>query len=873
MIEILSERIWNRPAFQAEYRALLRESLTRSFKIERNIDDTAELSKPIDQAAVRRLLQSATHFAATEQPKYREAAYRIAVASWSLFAQNIEEFNNLREIVHIILGRLGNFPAVDFLFRDIGVEHRGQTVPLAVWLEIEGHAMANSVKLTEQVSLKLTDFQRSLWDILERRLSAAVTAPTSAGKSYALEHYLASTLRDKSERWGIYVVPTRALINQVSGDLLETSARISHGALAISTIPVSPKELGMLGGIYVLTQERLQILLDATPDLRFDLAVIDEAQMLAEPSRGVILQTVVEELLSRAPDTQLLFGSPQTKNPEIFGHLFERDDIKPLPPPERPVAQNIIFVNTDSIQRNLINISAEIENHRDKLGTIVLDTELLDEDHTLAFLSFSLGLEEKNLVYAGGKAKCEDIAAMLRQLIEERKAKLLDTDRSTLQEFASFIRSHVHPEYALASVITEGVAFHYGNMPALVRKTVEELFSEGKLSFLVCTSTLLHGVNLPAKNLFLMDPTKGREWITNKDIPITSIDFWNLAGRAGRLGKEFEGNVFLINYERWQSKPLENERDQSVTPSSEEVVVNKRENFLAFIRDREHSSGANSAAENMFVKLVNESRAGKLEKTLSRMFHGLDEAAREEVRLAVEIATKSINVPEAITRKNITVSVFRQQEMLDYLVPRIGEIGPEQLIPLHPAQRWEDAHKSFIRLFKRIHTYFEKLPKDNKSHAYFAPLALRWMRGDPLPRLLDDAITYRQKQNPNTSTPRIIRDTLDDIENDLRFRYVKYTSCYCDLLKEALQRTAHTDLVERIPAIALFLELGASSRTMINLVGLGLSRMTASLVAAKAANKNMERPEAQQWLLRENWNESDLSRICVKEIRRVLAAL
>jgi hypothetical protein len=69
-----------------------------------------------------------------------------------------------------------------------------------------------------------------------------------------------------------------------------------------------------------------------------------------------------------------------------------------------------------------------------------------------------------------------------------------------------------------------------------------------------------------------------------------------------------------------------------VTPSSEEVVVKKRENFLAFIRDREHSSGSNTAAENMFVKLVNESRAGKLEKTLSRMFHGLDEAAREEVR-------------------------------------------------------------------------------------------------------------------------------------------------------------------------------------------------------------------------------------------------
>ncbi len=84
------------------------------------------------------------------------------------------------------------------------------------------------------------------------------------------------------------------------------------------------------------------------------------------------------------------------------------------------------------------------------------------------------------------------------------------------------------------------VAFHYGNIPQLVRSEVERLFSSGKLKYLICTSTLVEGVNLSCRNIFLRNPKRGKGNLMSRE------DFWNLAGRAGRWGKEFQGNIFAL---------------------------------------------------------------------------------------------------------------------------------------------------------------------------------------------------------------------------------------------------------------------------------------------------------------------------------------
>ena len=91
---------------------------------------------------------------------------------------------------------------------------------------------------------------------------------------------------------------------------------------------------------------------------------------------------------------------------------------------------------------------------------------------------------------------------------------------------------------------------------------------------------------------------------TEKEQAISATDFWNLAGRAGRLGKDFEGNVFLIDHARWRADPLAGPREQELASAVEETIVTRGNDFLQFVRNQEHPSGREPAFENTFVKLV-----------------------------------------------------------------------------------------------------------------------------------------------------------------------------------------------------------------------------------------------------------------------------
>ncbi len=760
-----------------------------------------ELPTNFADDALPRLLQSATHLAGATGPAaadMRTAAYRIAVAAWTMYRAR---YDNLYEVVQFVFGRLGNFPAVQQLSRSAAAGgtagERFDQMPLPLWLEINARATDNSVGVTATTEITLTDFQRELWTALSSGTATAVSAPTSAGKSYVLQHFLAEALISGRAVWGVYVVPTRALITQVSLEMMALFDVLAPEVeLPVLTIPLSPEEAGVSRGVYVLTAERLQALLEATSTLAFDVAIIDEAQSVGDGARGVVLQTVVEKVRRRSPAVRLLFGSPLTRDPETFGEVFAVEQLTSVSTSESPVAQNLVFVDTKRVQRNVVGMRAVVDGEAIPLGSRQLPVDVVAGTvQSLASISWALGREERNLVYASGPKTCEDIANLITQLEEgarERAAAApLDSGsplpsvdgaadsvgpaaerESALADFAQFLREHVHPQYLLASTVSAGVAFHYGNMPSTVRKTIEDYFTAGYFSHLVCTSTLLAGVNLPAKNLFLYDPTRGSEGErARKEKPISSVDFWNLAGRAGRLGKEFEGNVFLIDHGRWKADPLDGPREQSVASALKATVVDRNADFLKFASDREHGSGRKEsmAAENTFVKLVNDARRGSLSDTLGRVFKGTHPEERAVVAALVEEAASSIRVPSAITERNINVSPFRQDDMLVYLERKISKDGPESVMPLHPLGG-DGVFQSLLAVFGRIAKRFERVP--GQGYVYYAQLARRWMRGDQLVRLIDDAYEYKRSKRRAKGEPSVasvIRGVMSDVEQHLRF--------------------------------------------------------------------------------------------------------
>ncbi|MBB6454872.1 replicative superfamily II helicase [Salirhabdus euzebyi] len=64
----------------------------------------------------------------------------------------------------------------------------------------------------------------------------------------------------------------------------------------------------------------------------------------------------------------------------------------------------------------------------------------------------------------------------------------------------------------------------------------------------VCTTTLMQGVNLPAKNIITRNPNLFIKAKSAGDNPkLTGYEFSNLRGRAGRLMNDFVGRSIVLD--------------------------------------------------------------------------------------------------------------------------------------------------------------------------------------------------------------------------------------------------------------------------------------------------------------------------------------
>jgi len=96
-------------------------------------------------------------------------------------------------------------------------------------------------------------------------------------------------------------------------------------------------------------------------------------------------------------------------------------------------------------------------------------------------------------------------------------------------------------------LLKKGIGIHHSGMLPVLKETIEILFSEGLLKVLFATETFSMGLNMPARTVLF---TSCRKW-DGKDIRwITSGEYIQMSGRAGRRGLDDKGIVILMIDER-----------------------------------------------------------------------------------------------------------------------------------------------------------------------------------------------------------------------------------------------------------------------------------------------------------------------------------
>lgn len=334
-----------------------------------------------------------------------------------------------------------------------------------------------------------TVFHRVQAEVYRRLLSGEsliLSAPTSFGKSRIIDAIIVSQ-RYKNI---VVIVPTLALIDETRRRLTQFSN--------IYKIVTHLSQQTAEKNVFVLTAERV-VAFEAMPQI--DFFVIDEFYKLDpnnDESRMVALNQAFYRLRKDGGQFYLLGPSIQ-KIPDGIEQTFR-----------------CTFLKTDY---------ATVVSEQERVPSGESDIERL--------ITLARSLTEQTLIFCSSPNRVNETAVAF---IEAG----IGTDRRDLKPAADWSAQIYHRDWIFGRALLRGIGIHHGKLPRSLSQYVVRMFNEEKLRFLICTSTLIEGVNTKAKNVVVYDNKIARK-------KIDYFTFNNIKGRSGRMFKHFIGKVYLFD--------------------------------------------------------------------------------------------------------------------------------------------------------------------------------------------------------------------------------------------------------------------------------------------------------------------------------------
>ncbi len=655
------------------------------------------------------------------------------------------------------------------------------------------------------------------------------------GKSFVIKAFLYEVIKNIPAENIIIMVPTRALINQfvldikkeLAGSINEHNYKIATNS-TISEIDAEAEH----NYILVLTPERIisYVSDDNNPPIGF--LFVDEAHKLAshKDSRSITSYTSIEKLVKRFPNINLYFSSPNVSNPGAFLQLFNRP-VKEFHTDESPVNQNLFYV--DFIDNNLTNY---IENTPHALGIPFSNigtnaNQLIDQ----------IGSSQNNLIYCNSRTKTIQKALEFKIYLEQKQKRPPEVPRA-IKKAIFQIKTHVHKDYYLVDLLRYGIAFHFGRMPQIVRNIIEDLFRAEHIQYIFCTSTLLEGVNLPAKNVFILSNKKALA-------KFEDIDFWNLAGRAGRLGMELSGNIFCVREEasEWKDSSMLVKKDIKVEPTIESNIDKKIVEIEHLLK--QEPIKAREYEKEILQYIANIISIDTFELPTNYQSPIISKLIENNKSTLVELSKNRINqlsVPYKVLDSNPFIDIQLQNKIFTTLQAKPAKLPNVDydnckisLNYFYDLYNWDKIERGKFKLLETKNTGKPYL-------GYLALLVNSWINGTSLNEIINNSLNWYEREGKdiyidykkdgpfNRNNPKhvnqIINIIIDDIENKLRYILQKYYNHYYSTLVEIVgEENAGNNWAQ-------YLEYGTRNPIVIALQNYGLSRHTANYITKNHMN-------------------------------------
>ena len=370
---------------------------------------------------------------------------------------------------------------------------------------------------------------------------ALVCAPTASVKTLLATLAIIRNFQETKSK-AIYVVPLKALASEKYEEYSHLlSPFVMKAALSTSDFDSSSDDL-VLADVVISTIEKLDSLLRHKVDWlkSANLAIVDEAHLLNDDSRGATLEIVMVKLLNL--NVKLVALSATISN---SGEIAAWLNAKLFQSAYRPT-KLVYGICADSkityFDKEKGETGAEKLSSKDSLNEIAL--RCLDR-------------KGQSLVFVASRRNAESIAtdlglAIFPKLAPGEKEKLEDISQKALKTFPTPTMQCK----ALAACIRNGVAFHHAGIPSKQRSLIQEGFKKDRAIKAICaTTTLAMGIDYPASYVVVRD-LKRFTGAFSEFIP--NFEVQQMSGRAGRPRYDKEGVAILMCAPKDREYVLEN---------------------------------------------------------------------------------------------------------------------------------------------------------------------------------------------------------------------------------------------------------------------------------------------------------------------------
>ena len=350
-----------------------------------------------------------------------------------------------------------------------------------------------------------------------------ISAPTSFGKTFCVFEYIAR-FHPKNV---VLVVPTLALAKEYQLNIINNNKSLFNYKVYSNIDENASYDFIENDNLFILTYEKAINNENYKKIATINFLVIDEVYKLDYLNRGdrtLVLNVAFYYLTKQAEKYCLL--APFIKG-IINSNSFDKQ-------PKMVLLDYSPVLNTVK--------ECDIMTDKERYPKCV---ELLDNDLN----------GEKTLVYIPSPS---EMAAFVNEQLKNKNDIVIESKE--IQQFVEWAEEEIHPEWSLVKAIKKGYLEHHGSIPMGIRDYLLHIYNtNNNFNVLLCTSTLLEGVNTEAKNIIITKAN--RVSMTNINYQFSSFDFYNLVGRTGRLYKYLIGYCYYI---RTPDEPIYNKANANI---------------------------------------------------------------------------------------------------------------------------------------------------------------------------------------------------------------------------------------------------------------------------------------------------------------------